>query len=167
MSDETSASGPPMRRKNRRRIARYGPLLVWLSLIFFASSGELSSPHTSRLTRPLLQLFFPFLSEEQFALLHYLIRKTAHFTEYAILAMLAARAFLSSSHHILRRHWFSIVLISVAIYALLDEYHQSFVPAREASIYDSLLDTVGGTTALALIALWRAARNRQGKKPRL
>jgi VanZ family protein len=41
-------------------------------------------------------------------------------------------------------------------YALLDEYHQSFVPSRTASIFDSLIDSVGGLVALIVIR-WRAA----------
>jgi len=45
-------------------------------------------------------------------------------------------------------------LISLALivtYALIDEYHQSFVPSRTASIYDSMIDMAGGLTALLII----------------
>jgi VanZ family protein len=37
------------------------------------------------------------------------------------------------------------------IYALLDEYHQSFVPSRTASIFDSMIDMAGGLTALLIV----------------
>jgi VanZ family protein len=37
------------------------------------------------------------------------------------------------------------------VYALIDEYHQSFVPSRTASVFDSLIDMAGGITALILV----------------
>jgi VanZ family protein len=44
--------------------------------------------------------------------------------------------------------------------ALADEYHQSFVPSRTGTVYDSLLDACGGAAALACVALWLRARGR-------
>ena len=49
-----------------------------------------SSPNTSRIIRPLLLWLFPDISEASLAYLHILVRKAAHFTEYAVLALLAA-----------------------------------------------------------------------------
>src|SRR5205085_6958337 len=122
------------------RVWRYGPLLVWLGFIFFASTGEFSADNTSRIIRPLLLWLFPDISEEKIALAHFIIRKAAHFTEYAVLAFLAARAFSTSAKAQLRRYWFFISLAIVVVYALTDEYHQSFVPSRTYSIYYSLID---------------------------
>ena len=42
-----------------------------------------------------------------------------------------------------------------------DEYHQSLVPTRTGTIYDSLLDMAGGASALACASLWLAARRRK------
>jgi len=39
----------------------------------------------------------------------------------------------------------------VVAFALADEYHQSFVPTRTGSFYDSLIDIAGGLTALLVI----------------
>jgi len=39
----------------------------------------------------------------------------------------------------------------VVVYAWIDEYHQSFVPSRTASIFDSLIDMAGGLTALLIV----------------
>ena len=80
-----------------------------------------------------------------------IVRKAAHFTEYAILGFLAARAFRTSPRPALANRWFLASLALVVAYALLDEYHQSFVPSRTGSIYDSLIDISGGLTALLLI----------------
>jgi VanZ family protein len=150
----------------RRRIRRYAPLVIWMVFIFFASTAEFSAGNTSRIIGPLLRWLFPNISEEQLTLAHFITRKVAHFAEYAILAWLAARAFTTSSRQALRRQWFLISLLLVIIYSLSDEYHQSFVPSRTGSIYDSLIDISGGLTALLIYALWRKrARMRDERKP--
>jgi VanZ family protein len=146
------------------RVWRYGPLLLWLAFIFFASTGEFSADNTSRIVRPLLLWLFPRISEEKLAFTHFLIRKSSHFTEYAVLAFFAARAFSTSSKDQLRRRWFFIALALVIIYALTDEYHQSFVPSRTSSIYDSLIDMSGGLAMLLLYALWRWRKAKKMKR---
>ncbi len=137
------------------RLRRYGPLVAWMAFIFFASTGAFAGENTSRIIRPLLLWLFPEISEEKIALVHFITRKVAHFLEYALLGLLAARAFSSSRQQFLQRRWFLISLLLVVLYALSDEYHQSFVQGRGASIYDSFIDMSGGLTALLLYALWR------------
>ena len=150
--------------QQRSRFWRYAPLAAWLCFIFFASTGELSAENTSLIVRPLLLWLFPHISEEQIKLAHFIVRKAAHFTEYGILALLATRAFVNSSHSILRRQWFWFSFLLIAFYALSDEFHQRFVPSRTASIYDSLIDMSGGLTALLLVALWRKRRSASEKE---
>jgi VanZ family protein len=88
------------------------------------------------------------------AAVHFLTRKAGHFTEYAVLAFLTRRAFITSSHAFLRRNWFQLGLLLVVIYGLLDEFHQSFVPSRTASVYDSLIDIAGGLTVLLIFRFY-------------
>lgn len=126
--------------------------------ISFASTNEFSAVNTSRFVRPLLESLFPRLTEEGLELAHFLIRKSAHFCEYAVLGLLASRALSTSSHLFLRRSWFRISLLLIVAYALLDEYHQSFVRSRTASIYDSVIDVAGGLTALIIVTLYRGRR---------
>jgi VanZ family protein len=144
----------------RRRLWRYGPLLLWMAFISFASTGEFSADNTSRIIGPLLRWLFPNISPAQIIHAHFLVRKAAHFTEYAICALLSARALAASSRRALRHQWFFISLLLVIVYALLDEYHQSFVATRTASIYDSLIDMSGGLCALLLYALWRSRKSK-------
>ena len=139
------------------RVRRYLPLLFWMALIFSASTGELSASNTSLIVRPLLVWLFPNISEERIALAHFLVRKAAHFTEYAVLGLLMARAFRGSSREFLKRRWFAISLLLIAFYALSDEFHQSFVASRTASVFDSMIDTAGGLAAL----LWYRRRRRK------
>jgi VanZ family protein len=129
--------------------------------VLFASTASFSASNTSRIIRPLLIWLFPNISEASLNEIHFLIRKTAHFTEYALLALLAVRAFHTSRRAALGRVWWLVAFALVACVSLLDEYHQSFLPSRTGTIYDSLLDMTGGATALACAALWLRRRRRE------
>ena len=134
--------------------ARYAPLVAWAGFVLLASSASFSASNTSRIIRPLLLWLFPDISEGSLDYVHFLIRKAAHFSEYALLALLAARAFRTSQKERLRRLWWLAAFALVACVALTDEFHQSFLPSRTGTIYDSLLDMTGGAVALACAALW-------------
>jgi len=136
-----------------KTISRYLPLILWLGFISFASSGSFAASNTSRIIGPLVLWLFPNTSPETLLVIHMITRKVAHFTEYAILGLLAARAFRGSPRSGLRSRWFIVSLVLIIAYALIDEYHQSFVPSRTASIYDSFIDMAGGLTALIIV--WR------------
>ena len=141
-----------------RFVSHYLPLAAWLAFISFASSGSFSAGNTSRIIGPLILWLFPRTSPETLAVIHFITRKIAHFTEYAILGFLAARAFRTSTRTAINQRWFLICVTLILVYALVDEYHQSFVPSRTASIWDSLIDMAGGLTALVVI------RSRNGAK---
>lgn len=143
----------------RERIWRYAPLVVWMFFIFLASTVEFSALNTSRIIRPLLLWLFPDLIEERIILAHFLLRKAAHITEYAVLGWLAARAFIGSSYEFLRRRWFLVGLLLTVFYALLDEYHQSFVPSRSGSLYDSGIDIAGGLIGIIGFAYFHHRTN--------
>ena len=130
----------------RRFLTHYLPLIIWLAFISFASSDNFNAGNTSRIIGPLVLWLFPGTSAETLATIHFITRKLAHFSEYAILGFLAARAFRPSPR------WFLISALLVIVYALLDEYHQSFIPSRTASVFDSLIDMAGGLTALIFLS---------------
>jgi VanZ family protein len=97
---------------------------------------------------------------EQYTLLHFLIRKAAHLTEYAILACLLLRAFRAGAAIAWRWHWAILSWLLVAVHAVLDEYHQAFTQYRTGSVSDSVLDMAGGLLALTL--LWLSRRKPAG-----
>lgn len=85
------------------------------------------------------------LTEEQIdnsvSKIHYYIRKTAHFTEYFILA---AAVSLPLYVYGIRGIWLMLTsLILCTGFACLDEYHQLYVSSRGASTKDVLIDTFG------------------------
>jgi VanZ family protein len=138
------------------------PVLVWMALIFSASGDSKSFQHSSRLIEPLLRFFFSHMADETVARIVFFVRKLAHLTEYAVLATLLFRAFRQQRKDD-PRPWLSrharLAMLIVALYAASDEWHQSFVPTREASVVDVMIDTSGG--ALGLIAIWALGRFRK------
>ena len=147
-------------------LSRYAPLIAWTCFVLFASTASFSASNTSLVIRPLLLWLFPGINEASIDEVHFFIRKTAHFTEYAILALLAARAFRTSTRRGLSKRWWLVSFALVAAVSLLDEYQQSFVPSRTSSIYDSLLDMTGGACALACAALLLTRRRKKFGNPR-
>jgi VanZ family protein len=81
------------------------------------------------------------------------LRKLAHFTEYAVLTMLWWRA-LHGLGAGFRAALGGALAISLG-YAITDEFHQTFVDGRHGSPVDVLIDSAGMASAAALILLWR------------
>jgi len=124
------------------------PVICWMGVIFLASTDLGSAEHTSRIIVPLLRWLRPGISQEGIRRVHFFIRKSAHLSEYAVLAVLLCRAVEQSRQNF--GHWKS-VLIAIAVatlYAASDEFHQSFVPSRTASIRDVMIDSCGAMTGL-------------------
>lgn len=138
-------------KTSSKTISRYLPLIAWMAFISFASTGNFSAGNTSRIIGPLVLWLFPDTTPETMLAIHGVTRKIAHLAEYALLGILAARAFRGSPREALRKRWFLVSLALVIVYALVDEYHQSFVPSRTGTIYDSLIDIVGGFAALVIV----------------
>ena len=141
--------------KRREWIFRYAPLILWIGVIFYLSSGQGATTQTSRFIRPLLEFLFPGATEETLTVFHNYIRKTAHFTEYAVLAFFASRAFWSSANETLRKFWWLAAFILIFVMAAIDEYNQSFNPTRTGSIYDVLIDLSGGLMMILLFWLFQ------------
>lgn len=145
----------------RGRIFRFAPLILWIGVIFYLSSGQGAMSNTSRFIRPLLILLFPDTSEETLTLYHGYIRKVAHPMVYAVLAYFAYRAFIFSPQEFLQKFWFPVSLLIVLTIASLDELNQSFLVSRTGSFFDVLLDTFGGLTMLAILFLIKKSRNEE------
>ncbi len=146
------------------RLCKYWlPLALWMVLIFSASTS-LGSPHnTSRFIRPFLLWLNPHMPEAVIEQVHFVIRKTAHFVEYAVLGCLAWRAFHYDSAFRScsgpRQFWFAFLLS--AFYASTDEFHQMFVPTRFPAVLDVLLDSCGA--GAGLLMTWSVRRWRNAK----
>jgi VanZ family protein len=103
-------------------ISRWLPVLVWAGVIFAFSS-------------------IPSLGTN-LGTWDYVLRKLAHATEYAILAVLIARATGS---------YVWAFALTVA-YAGSDEFHQTFVRGRHGSPIDVAIDAAGALLGLVILA---------------
>lgn len=91
------------------------PVLVWAGVIFWFSGLAINKP-------------------APFNWIDFVVKKTAHVTEYAILFWLVWRAGKS----------LKLSLAITILYALTDEWHQTFIPGREGTLRDVGFDTIGG-----------------------
>jgi VanZ family protein len=139
------------------RVKNWLPAIAWACLISFLSTDVFSSDHTSRFIIPVLHLLIPQASAETLELMHAIIRKSAHLTEYFIFSILLMRA-LRGQERGWKLRWAIWAVVLAAGYASLDEFHQSFVPSRTASPWDALLDTVGASVAQIVLWLWHLPR---------
>ena len=158
-----------MQRKPYCRVIVWGAVAAWMAVIFlFSAQNDNQSGDTSGVVvRWFLSLIYPGFREfpalrqqELLEAWHTLIRKGAHFSEYAVLAALIANGLRASGK---LRWWLPIALS--ALYAVSDEIHQYFVPGRACRLLDMGIDTCGaafGTAVFALI-LWLLRRNIQSK----
>lgn len=128
------------------------PALLWAVIVSSFSTGVFTSDNTGHFIIPLLRYFLPHAPIETLELLHHIIRKCGHLTEYFILSMLILRG-IRSGEKGMRLRWALVTILIVAGYAALDEYHQSFVPGRTAALGDVLIDTTGGAAALIVVSL--------------
>lgn len=131
-------------------------LFLWVAFIFFHSFQPIDrSMEESGWVLELLQTFFPFLSM-------YLVRRLAHFTEFAVLGMLAVLLFGGRC----KKAWQALLFSAMTgmATALCDETVQLFSEGRSGRIQDAWLDIAGACTGAVLtFAVWRLVKRRQEK----
>jgi VanZ family protein len=76
------------------------------------------------------------------------IRKNAHAFEYLILSILIANALFVNK--IKGRASLPIIMFICLLYAVLDEFHQSFIPGRSALVNDILIDFAGSLIGIGI-----------------
>lgn len=101
------------------------PAILWMTLIFYLSSRQRVAVSNTYIIN---FMFFKFL----------------HVTEYSILYTLVYRALCIYSEKRLPVYKkLLIALIITLLYAVIDEIHQTFVPTREGTVRDVLIDSIG------------------------
>lgn len=150
-----------------KKILLWCALISCMSLIFYFSSQEASESKgtSSRFIKTIVKIidFNDNLSEEEIEniseSLSVFIRKTAHFSIYALLGIIFSLLLSQYKTYGMRQFLFSIIFCF--LYACSDEIHQLFVPGRSGEIKDVLLDTIGGTFGSGIIKILLIGR---GKK---
>jgi len=124
----------------------------------------MSAAHTSRFVEPLIRNLLPGVSYETIYAVHVAVRKCGHLAEYALLGLLAFRAVRSGRPEPFRSRWAGAAFAIAAVYALVDEYHQTFVSSRTGNLGDAAIDVVGAGAALVVLAWARRRANSAGRR---
>jgi VanZ family protein len=142
------------------------PLLIWLGVIFSASADTQSTQHTSRFLEPFLRWLWPDVTPAAIDNVRWFVRKSAHVVEYAILAWLWWRALRRPQRND-PRPWSlgtaCVAWLAVVLYAITDEWHQTFVANRSGTVRDVFIDGFGGVLGLGCLWMrhwWRARKSR-------
>lgn len=141
-----------------RRFHYWIPAILVAIVISLFSTHYFSGEETARVIIPALHWLLPGASPRMLRLMHMGIRKLAHITEFGLFSITVFHGIRGG-----RSGWlFSWALATLAIaiaYAGLDEWHQSFVPLREARVRDVAIDALGAVLAQTLVwvyAKWRS-----------
>ena len=109
----------------KKTLSHWLPVFLWAVVIFAFST-------------------IPQIVVSQFFIWDFIAKKTAHISEYAILFALIFRA--------TNRSWILSFLLTM-LYAVFDEFHQSFVPGRTATFFDLGFDLSGAN--IASYTIWK------------
>lgn len=136
----------------KRWIYRHGPMIALMTAIFIVSSDLGSADHTRPVLASIVKRFLPWLAQrmspQMIDVTDFVIRKIAHVTEYAVLSLLVSRSLGIDVFSRIKPR--ILVIVLTALYALSDEFHQSFVPSRGATYTDVMWDTLGASLGTAL-----------------
>ena len=133
--------------------------IAWMIIIFLMSSQPAPDSTETSLAvgHAVCTLFVPGYSkmstDDQLKLakkIDHPVRKTAHATEYAILAMLIF-AVISGMYDNIKHNLISLGFTTA--YAVSDEIHQYFVPGRACMMTDVMIDLSGALVGLILVSL--------------
>ena len=127
-------------------------LILWVAFIF---SNSMDNADASTLkSGAVLALLRRILGSEGAALTEFIVRKTAHFTEFAIEGVLL---FLVVKGYTTRPLWFlGWPLLAGLMTALTDETIQLFSPGRSSQVTDVWIDFAGVVTGTLLAFLVQA-----------
>jgi VanZ family protein len=122
-----------------RRFALWAPVILYMALIFYASSLSELPSIASRTSD-----------------------KLEHGLAYSGLAALMVRALAGGLRWPLAVRTAVLAVALAAVYGASDEIHQYFVPHRTMDVYDLLADTTGAAAAAGALYAWGIIRARNG-----
>ena len=127
---------------NKRMIINWILLIAWMLLIFLMSNqpAHISNQQSNSFIN-MLAFFGIDLNSKLGSLASFVVRKTAHFTESAVLGFFTYKA-VSCDVLDRKKAVLTAQLISTG-YASTDEIHQMFVPGREGKVFDVMIDSCG------------------------
>jgi VanZ family protein len=132
-------------------------VFMWMGFIFYMSSqsGYKSNKVSENIVRKVdTQVQKNTDKEFNFKQINLIIRKNAHFFEYAVLAGL-----IYNLLRVICFKYINIISFSICLlYSISDEIHQGFVPGRTSRLFDVFIDSLGAVFALLVICVIRQRR---------
>lgn len=139
-----------------KKIISWVLVIFWMVIIFYFShqpavkSNALSTGISRKITEVVKKVTNdPIINKVNF---NHIIRKMAHFTVYFILGILVVNAI--GQRYSLDTKWILGSIIICILYAISDEFHQSFVPGRGPAVFDVLVDSFGASTGILLYKMF-------------
>ena len=147
--------------------------IIWMGVIFMFSaqvsdeSKSSSNKVTSAVVNTVISIKKENISEEKRQKIiedkTFIVRKTAHFTEYFILGLILI-LFLQTKEKLTTKY-IILAIIFCVLYATSDEIHQLFVDGRSCKIMDILIDTCGSSLAiLGFTSIYKITTNLKKQK---
>ncbi len=147
--------------------------IIWMGVIFMFSaqvsdeSKSSSNKVTSAVVNTVISIKKENISEEKRQKIiedkTFIVRKTAHFTEYFILGLILI-LYLQTKEKLAPKY-IILAIIFCVLYATSDEIHQLFVDGRSCKIMDILIDTCGSSLAiLGFTSIYKLTTNLKKQK---
>lgn len=147
--------------------------IIWMGVIFMFSaqvsdeSKSSSNKVTSAVVNTVISIKKENISEEKRQKIiedkTFIVRKTAHFTEYFILGLILI-LYLQTKEKLATKY-IILAIIFCVLYATGDEIHQLFVDGRSCKIMDILIDTCGSSLAiLEFTSIYKLTTNLKKQK---
>ena len=147
--------------------------IIWMGVIFMFSaqvsdeSKSSSNKVTSAVVNTVISIKKENISEEKRQKIiedkTFIVRKTAHFTEYFILGLILI-LYLQTKEKLTTKY-IILAIIFCVLYATSDEIHQLFVDGRSCKIMDILIDTCGSSLAiLGFTSIYKLTTNLKKQK---
>lgn len=143
------------------RIAATVLLICWMILIFSLShqTADTSSKTSGGIVETIVKIICPeyeelgYEEQEEIRLeVQFWVRKTAHFTLYAILGGFSFLSFITYKNLPLWARA-SISGATCLLYSISDEIHQLFIPGRSGEIRDVCIDFAGSMLAIVILLM--------------
>lgn len=150
---------------NRKAAFLSALTLIWMAVIFLfsAQNGSESSGTSARIVMFFCGIFGYEPSPGAFRTLTFIVRKSAHMTEFGLLSLLWLGTLRSGTDGF--RWIYPAAFAASSVFAATDEMHQLFVSDRAGQVTDWMIDSLGALLFLA--AAWiisRSAAQKSGAK---
>ncbi len=152
-----------MKQAKKKQLIWLLLMILWMAVIFYyshqpaAESSEISGSICYKIVSAINKICSQNWSDAQLAQraegLSYPVRKAAHMSEYAILAVLILQVLNASTRR--ARYWMYYVIAQLlaSLYAMTDEFHQLYIPGRSGAWSDVGIDSIGACLGLMLVFL--------------